>query len=68
MLVESGKEENMMTNANTSWPKTKRIYTDAIKNFIRSTGLARINSIVDYAMLEHFLREDLKLNKPNGCN
>lgn len=34
---------------------------DAIKNFIKSTGLSKINSTIDYGMLEHFLREDLKL-------
>lgn len=34
---------------------------EAIKNFILSTGLSKINSTVDYEMLEHFLREDLKL-------
>ena len=34
---------------------------DAIKNFILSTGLSKINSTVDYSMLEHFVREDLKL-------
>lgn len=33
----------------------------AIKNFVVSTGLSKINSITDYGMLEHFLREDLKL-------
>lgn len=38
----------------------------AIKAFILSTGLSKINSSVDYQMLEHFLREDLKLkvNRP----
>ncbi len=35
---------------------------DAIKNFILSTGLSKINSTVDYSMLEHFVREDLKLS------
>ena len=34
---------------------------DAIKNFILSTGLSKINSTVEYSMLEHFVREDLKL-------
>ncbi len=34
---------------------------DSIKNFIISTGLSKINSTVSYDMLEHFLREDLKL-------
>ena len=34
---------------------------DAIKNFILDTGLSRTNSTTNYEMLEHFLREDLKL-------
>ena len=34
---------------------------ESIKNFILSTGLSRVNSTVDYEMLEHFLRDDLKL-------
>ena len=34
---------------------------DSIKNFIIATGLSKINSTVDYGMLEYFLREDLKL-------
>lgn len=34
---------------------------DAIKNFILATGLSKINSNVDYGMLEFYLREDLKL-------
>lgn len=34
---------------------------NAIKEFILSTGLSKVNSTVDYCMLEHFLREDLKL-------
>ncbi len=37
---------------------------DAIKNFILSTGLSKVNSTVDYGMLEHCLREDLKLKAP----
>ncbi|HHZ11981.1 MAG TPA: glutamine--tRNA ligase, partial [Acholeplasmataceae bacterium] len=40
----------------------RRGYTpEAIKNFIIATGLSRINSTVESDMLEHFLREDLKL-------
>lgn len=40
----------------------RRGYTpDSIRNFILATGLSRINSTVDSEMLEHFLREDLKL-------
>ncbi|HOI46205.1 MAG TPA: glutamine--tRNA ligase/YqeY domain fusion protein [Bacilli bacterium] len=34
---------------------------DAIRNFILDTGLSRTNSTTSYEMLEHFLREDLKL-------
>lgn len=40
----------------------RRGYTpEAIKKFILATGLSRINSTVSIEMLEHFLREDLKL-------
>ena len=40
----------------------RRGYTpEAIRNFILSTGLSRVNSTVEGTMLEHFLREDLKL-------
>ena len=34
---------------------------EAIKGFILDTGLSRTNSTTNYEMLEHFLREDLKL-------
>ena len=37
---------------------------EAIKEFILSTGLSRVNSTTNYEMLEHFLREDLKLKAP----
>lgn len=40
----------------------RRGYTkDAIINFIVETGLSRTNATVERDMLEHFLREDLKL-------
>ena len=40
----------------------RRGYTaDAIKNFIKASGLSRVNSTIEGTMLEHFLREDLKL-------
>jgi glutaminyl-tRNA synthetase len=40
----------------------RRGYTpEAIKNFIIATGLSRTNSTVESDMLEHFLREDLKM-------
>lgn len=37
---------------------------DAIKSFCREIGVAKTNSTVDYQMLEHFIREDLKLKTP----
>jgi glutaminyl-tRNA synthetase len=40
----------------------RRGYTpESIRNFVRETGISRTNSTVDYKMLEHFVREDLKL-------
>lgn len=40
----------------------RRGYTpEAIKNFVKASGLSRINSTIEGDMLEHFLREDLKL-------
>lgn len=40
----------------------RRGYTaEAIKDFVKSTGLSRVNSTIDGEMLEHFLREDIKL-------
>ena len=41
--------------------KRRGFTSNAIKEFIKSTGLSKINSTIDYGMLEHFLREDLKL-------
>ncbi|QEK11146.1 glutamine--tRNA ligase/YqeY domain fusion protein [Crassaminicella thermophila] len=34
---------------------------ESIRNFAREIGVAKNNSTVDYQMLEHFIREDLKL-------
>jgi glutaminyl-tRNA synthetase len=40
----------------------RRGYTaSSIKSFILATGLSRINSTVESDMLDHFIREDLKL-------
>lgn len=63
MLVEEGKVEGYDDPRMPTLVGLKRRgYTaDAIKNFIRSTGLSRINSTTEQSLLEHFLREDLKL-------
>lgn len=37
---------------------------EAIRNFCREIGVARAYSVVDERMLEHFIREDLKLKAP----
>ncbi len=42
--------------------KRRGFTPSAIKNFILDSGLSRVNSTTDYGMLEHFLRDDLKLN------
>ena len=63
MLVESGKvsgydDQRMPTLVGLR----RRGYTaDAIKNFIISTGLSRVNSTVSSEMLDECLRDDLKL-------
>ncbi|MFI3329320.1 MAG: glutamine--tRNA ligase/YqeY domain fusion protein [bacterium] len=41
--------------------KRRGFTPSAIKSFILDTGLSRANCSTDYKMLEHFLREDLKL-------
>ena len=41
--------------------RRRGVTPSAIKNFILSTGLSRINSTVEGEMLDHFIREDLKL-------
>ncbi|MFI3251609.1 MAG: glutamine--tRNA ligase/YqeY domain fusion protein [bacterium] len=42
--------------------KRRGFTPNAIKNFILDSGLSRVNSTTEYGMLEHFLRDDLKLN------
>jgi glutaminyl-tRNA synthetase len=43
----------------------RRGYTpESIRNFCDRIGIAKSNSIVDYALLEHCLREDLNIRAP----
>ncbi|WIV10646.1 glutamine--tRNA ligase/YqeY domain fusion protein [Proteiniborus sp. MB09-C3] len=37
---------------------------ESIRNFCRAIGVSKSNSLVDEQMLEHFVREDLKLKVP----
>lgn len=69
-LVESGKvsgydDPRMPTLVGL---KRRGFTPEAIKSFILSTGLSRVNSTVEYAQLEEALRDDLKLKakRPNA--
>ena len=43
----------------------RRGYTaEAIRNFVSAAGVSRTNGIVELAMLEHFVREDLNRRSP----
>ena len=45
----------------------RRGYTpEAIRNFVAAVGVSRTNGIVDLAMLEHFVREDLNKHAPRA--
>ncbi|MBZ5627897.1 MAG: glutamine--tRNA ligase/YqeY domain fusion protein [Acidobacteriia bacterium] len=45
----------------------RRGYTpEAIRNFVWAVGVSRTNGIVDLAMLEHFVREDLNKRAPRA--
>ena len=48
--------------------RRKGFTADAIREFIISTGLSRINSTIDFSILENYLRDDLKLKttRPNA--
>lgn len=37
---------------------------EAIRDFIKRAGVAKVDSVVDYRLLEHCVREDLKPKKP----
>jgi glutaminyl-tRNA synthetase len=44
--------------------RRKGYTADAIKSFVRELGVSKTAGIVDTQMLEHFMREDLKLKAP----
>lgn len=60
-LVEGWDDPRMPTIAGLR----RRGYTpEAISNFVQDIGLSKVYSVVDSQMLEHFIREDLKLKAP----
>lgn len=60
-IVDSWDDPRMPTIAGLR----RRGYTpEAIRSFCREIGVAKTNSTVDVQMLEHFIREDLKLKVP----
>lgn len=46
--------------------RRRGVTPEAIRTFIRETGVAKANSTVDARMLDHFIREDLKLKAPRS--
>lgn len=44
--------------------RRKGFTPESIRNFCREVGVSRSNSLVDSKMLDHFIREDLKLKAP----
>ncbi|MDR2457147.1 MAG: glutamine--tRNA ligase, partial [Clostridiales Family XIII bacterium] len=60
--VESWEDPRMPT---ISGLRRKGYTEDAIKKFIEEAGISKSNSVTDIAMLEHFVREDLKEKTEN---
>ncbi len=44
--------------------RRRGVTPESLRTFAREVGVARSNSVVDERMLEHFIREDLKLTAP----
>ncbi|NHN32043.1 glutamine--tRNA ligase/YqeY domain fusion protein [Paenibacillus agricola] len=57
-IVDAWDDPRMPT---ISGLRRKGFTPEAIRSFVREVGVARSNSTVDERLLEHFIREDLKL-------
>ncbi|OGI01300.1 MAG: glutamine--tRNA ligase [Candidatus Melainabacteria bacterium GWF2_37_15] len=44
--------------------RRRGVTPEAIKNFCESIGIAKANSVVDYAQFEHYIRDDLNTKVP----
>lgn len=60
-IVDAWDDPRMPT---ISGLRRKGYTPEAIRNFVRETGVAKSYSVADERMLEHFIREDLKLKAP----
>jgi glutaminyl-tRNA synthetase len=60
-IVDSWDDPRMPT---ISGLRRKGYTPDSIKRFCREIGISKTNSLVDQQMLEHFIRDDLKLKTP----
>ncbi|MGB7605909.1 MAG: glutamine--tRNA ligase/YqeY domain fusion protein [Lutisporaceae bacterium] len=60
-VVDSWDDPRMPTIAGL---RRRGFTPEAIRSFCREIGVAKTNSTVDVQMLEHFIREDLKLKVP----
>ncbi|NTW73193.1 MAG: glutamine--tRNA ligase/YqeY domain fusion protein, partial [Eubacteriaceae bacterium] len=56
-IVDGWDDPRLMTIAGL---RRRGVTPEAIQNFAEEIGVAKGNSIVDIAMLEHFIRDDLK--------
>ncbi|AFM43497.1 glutaminyl-tRNA synthetase [Desulfosporosinus acidiphilus SJ4] len=60
-IVDGWNDPRMPT---ISGLRRKGYTPEAMRNFAREIGVAKADSVVDTKMLEHFIREDLKLKVP----
>ncbi|MDF2959827.1 MAG: glutamine--tRNA ligase [Paenibacillus sp.] len=60
-IVDAWDDPRMPT---ISGLRRKGYTPESIRTFVRETGVARSYSVADERMLEHFIREDLKLKAP----
>jgi glutaminyl-tRNA synthetase len=60
-LVDGWDDPRMPT---VSGLRRRGFTPESIRNFAREVGVSKSNSVVDVKMLEHFVREDLKLKVP----
>lgn len=60
-VVDGWDDPRVMT---ISGMRRRGFTPEAIRAFIRETGVSKSNGVVDSRMLDHFIREDLKLKAP----